>query len=68
MEPDEVDLWIEAIDAREELEFQEELSMQNLEKAFEKNIMEARRRAKRDSEYKWHDKLRIEIDLRKLRR
>jgi len=68
MDAHEVDLWFEAIDARDELEFQREMNLDNMRREYSKQIIESRRKAIRDSEYKWHDKLRLPVDLRKLRR
>jgi hypothetical protein len=65
---DEIDLWFEAIDARDESEFQQEMNLDNMRREYSKQIIESRRKAIRDSEYKWHDKLRLPVDLRKLRR
>jgi len=68
MDAHEVDLWFEAIDARDELEFQQEMNLDNMRREYPKSVFAERRKALRDSEYRWHDKLRLPVDLRKLRR
>lgn len=68
MDAHEVDLWFEAIDARDELEFQREMNLDNMRREYPKSVFAERRKALRDSEYRWHDKLRLPVDLRKLRR
>lgn len=64
----ELDLWFEAIDARDEHEFQQEMNLDNMRREYPKSVFAERRKALRDSEYRWHDKLRLPVDLRKLRR
>lgn len=68
MDGDEIELWTEAIDARDEYKFQEAMSFENTKRRYDKTMSDSRRNAIRSSEYRWHDKLRIPVDLRKLRR
>lgn len=68
MDTDDAELWAEAIEAREESDFQEAMSFENTKRLYDKRLSEARRSALRKSEYRWHDKLRLTVDLRKLRR
>jgi len=67
MDGDTIELWMEAIDAREELEFQEQMKITPLTNRHDKPAFDARKAAIRASEYRWHDKLRMAVDLRKMR-
>jgi hypothetical protein len=64
---DEIELWFEALDAREETGFQEKMKVDPMTTRHDKPAIDARRNALRASEYRFHDKLRIAVDLRKLR-
>lgn len=68
MDGDDLELWGEAIDAREELDFQNAMNFENTKRLYDKRLSESRRSALRTSEYRWHDKLRLPVDLRRSRR
>lgn len=62
---DEIELWLEALHARDELDFQARLNEGNLSRRFDNELHRARRMARIQSDYTWHDKLRLPVDLRK---
>jgi len=62
---DEIELWFEAISAREEMAFQEKMNVDPLTNRHDKPAIDARRNALRSSKYRWHDALRLDVDLRK---
>lgn len=64
---DEIELWMEAADARDEMLFQEKVKIYPMLSRHDKAAIDARRSALRTSDYAWHDKLRIPVDLRKRR-
>lgn len=62
--PDEIELWVEAINARDEIIFQEKMQVDPLTNRHDKPAIDARRIALRSSKYRWHDFLRLPVDLR----
>ena len=68
MDQAEIELWFEAVDARGEYEYQEKLGVDSLTSRHDKAAVDARAAATRASEYRWHDNLRVPVDLRRLRK
>lgn len=65
---EEAALWMDAIDAREEMDFQTAHSLDPVKFSTTKQGADVRRKILRESEYRWHDKMRMTVDLRRLRK